>query len=240
MKIVLIGYGKMGQAIEKIAIAKGHTVVGVFDESNAHELANITDGTADVAIEFTRPEVAFTNIVTCLRKQIPIISGTTGWLQHWDEVKDICKQENGTFLYASNFSLGVNLFFKLNAMLANLMKNHPEYAIAIDEIHHTQKLDAPSGTAITLAEGVINENPAFKGWEKGEISANDKIGITSQRIDQVPGTHTISYNSEVDSIEIKHTAHSRQGFAQGALSVAEWICDKKGFLTMDDFLQIEI
>ena len=219
MKILLVGYGKMGKTIEKIALQRGHTIVGRVDvESND----SIKPG-ADVAIEFTQPGAAVNNIKNCIEAGIPVVSGTTGWLEHLDEVKIVVAKNNGAFFYASNYSLGVNIFFKLNEYLAKLMSNQEAYTVSIDETHHTQKKDAPSGTAITIREGIVKYHPA-------------EIPINSFRVDPAPGTHVVKYKSAIDDIEITHTAHSREGFALGAVLVAEWIQDRKGYLTMSDFL----
>lgn len=236
MRILLIGYGKMGKAIEKIAIERGHSIAGAIDADNSGLLQKLTKADVDVAIEFSQPATAFDNIATCIKNGIPVISGTTGWIDRLDEIKSYCEAQNGTFLYASNYSLGVNLFFKLNSFLAKMMTPYNEYNIGMEEIHHTQKLDAPSGTAITLAQDIIKENAAYSTWHEGEYAAQGQLPIKSLRIDQVPGTHSVTYESPIDSIEIKHTAHSRTGFALGAVLVAEWISDKKGVQTMDDFL----
>ncbi len=231
MNIAIIGYGKMGKAIEEILIERGHTVsVKLTRKPEADDLKNV-----DVAIEFSNPEVAFENISTLLENKIPTISGTTGWLEKLEEIKTINSQNNSAFLYGSNFSLGVNLFFELNTYLAKLMKKHSDYKIEIEEIHHTQKLDAPSGTAISLAQQII-ENSNLNQWELDQKSSEENLPIFAKRIDHVPGTHTVSYHSEVDSIEIKHTAHSRKGFALGAVLAAEWIHGKQGFFSMKDVL----
>jgi 4-hydroxy-tetrahydrodipicolinate reductase len=237
MNILLIGYGKMGKAIEAIALQRGHHIIGKVD--NQEELFQFNQ-LADVAIEFTQPESAIQNLKFCFEKKIPVVCGTTGWLQHAKEIENECLQKEGALLYSSNFSLGVNLFFKLNEQLAKLMKPYSEYKASIDETHHTQKKDAPSGTAITLAEGIIKNIPLKKKWElnKPEIVTHspDSIVVNSFRVDPAPGTHTVKYQSVVDDIEITHTAHSRQGFAWGAVVVAEWMKGKKGVFKMDDFL----
>lgn len=231
MKIALLGYGKMGKAIEKVALERGHTIV---IKASVDSTYTITD--ADVAIDFSIPEAAFANISNCLTHQVPVISGTTGWLQDYDNAVDLCHNTKGAFIYASNFSLGVNLFFELNRTLAKLMKGQPQYKISMEEIHHTQKLDAPSGTAITLAEDII-KNSDYTQWTLDNPKP-DEIGIVAKRIEAVPGTHEIVYESAVDSIEIKHTAHNREGFALGAVIAAEWIMGKKGVFTMKDVLNI--
>jgi 4-hydroxy-tetrahydrodipicolinate reductase len=230
MKIALLGYGKMGQAIEKIALERGHEIVLRKDEFNTYEgLSN-----ADVAIDFSIPAVAVSNISSCFYENVPVISGTTGWLEHYDEMVSLCKEKNGAFISSSNFSLGVNLFFELNELLAKMMSKFDTYKVTMEEIHHTQKLDAPSGTAISLAKGVI-ANSAYTKWTLEEPNSNE-IHIEAKRIGTVPGTHTVTYNSPIDAIEIKHTAHNRDGFALGAVIAAEWIVDKKGVFTMKDVL----
>ena len=238
MKILLIGYGKMGKAIERLATERGHEVVGKIDDSNPELLLNIPVERVDVAIEFTRPEAAFKNITTCLERGIKVISGTTGWLDRFDEIREKTGTHNGTFLYASNFSLGVNLFFALNKQLAQLMAGYDLYKPMMEEIHHTQKLDAPSGTAITLAEGLIANHPGKKQWVNEASEQPEALSIISKRIDKVPGTHSVTYQSDMDEIKIEHTAHTRDSFAVGAIVVADWIKDKVGFLTIEDFLRI--
>ncbi|WP_347173858.1 4-hydroxy-tetrahydrodipicolinate reductase [Polaribacter uvawellassae] len=232
MKIALLGYGRMGKEIEKIALQRGHEIVV---KSTSNSTYTITD--ADVAIDFSVPTSAVNNISNCLENQVPVISGTTGWLEKYDEVVDFCNEKNGAFIYASNFSIGVNIFFELNNQLAKMMHTLSEYQISLEEIHHTKKLDAPSGTAITLAEGII-ANSSKSAWKlDGEVS-DEIVPITSKRTGEIPGTHIINYASEVDSIEIKHTAHNRIGFALGAVVAAEWILNKKGVFTMKDVLNI--
>lgn len=238
MRILLLGYGKMGQAIEQIALNRGHQISGKINIDNTEDLALINSSNTDVCIEFSQPESAFENIKLMLDKGIPVISGTTGWLERKPEIEQICIQKNGTFLTASNFSIGVNLFFKLNSLLAEIMKPYTAYDVRMEEIHHTQKKDAPSGTAITLAEGVLKNHPAKAKWVNHPSDKKEELIILSERIDEVPGTHSVNYTSAIDDIEIKHIAHNRQGFAQGAVLVAEWIKDKKGILTMNDFLKI--
>lgn len=230
MKIALLGYGKMGKTIERLAQERGHEIIFRINE----DVENHSLQEADVAIDFSIPDAAFRNITTCFEKQVPVVSGTTGWLKRYSEAVEMCKEKNGAFIYASNFSLGVNLFFELNKKLATMMSRFPEYKVELEEIHHTQKLDAPSGTAITLAEQII-ENSAKTGWKLGEGSEDD-IPVTAKRIENVPGTHTISYSSPVDTIHIEHIAHSRDGFALGAIIAAEWLQHKKGVFTMKDVL----
>jgi len=232
MKIALLGYGRMGKSIEAIAINRSHTIV--LKTSDATSNYNLSD--ADVAIDFSIPSAAVNNIKKALDAGVPVISGTTGWLDNYNEIIDYCNAKNGTFLYASNFSLGVNIFFELNKKLSELMSGFSEYTTEIEEIHHTQKLDAPSGTAITLAEQII-ENTDYKNWTL-DTAEPKEIHIEAKRIEGIPGTHEITYNSEIDAISIKHTAHSRQGFAMGAVIAAEWIKNKKGIFSMKDVLNI--
>jgi 4-hydroxy-tetrahydrodipicolinate reductase len=234
MKIALLGYGKMGQTIERIAVERGHEIVLKKDEFNTYEgLSN-----ADVAIDFSIPTAAVENISNCFHANVPVISGTTGWLEHYDEMIALCNEKNGAFISSSNFSLGVNLFFGLNEYLAKMMAKFDSYTIDMEEIHHTQKLDAPSGTAISLAKGII-ENSNYTNWsiDTTDKNTNNQIHIEVKRIGDVPGTHTVSYHSAVDSIEIKHTAHNRSGFALGAVIAAEWIIGKKGVFSMRDVLE---
>lgn len=233
MKIGLIGYGKMGKAIEEIVVERGHDVVlKISHTPTPEELKDI-----DVAIEFSRPEYAYANLKVLLESNTPTICGTTGWLDQQHEINDLTLANDTAFLYASNFSLGVNLFFELNQQLARMMnKYRAEYNINLEEIHHTQKLDAPSGTAITIAEGII-EHTTYNNWSMDE-QGETIIPIEAKRIENVPGTHIVQYTSEVDTIEISHTAHSRKGFALGAVIAAEWIADKKGVFTMKDVLEL--
>ena len=231
MKIALVGYGKMGKIIDEIATQRNHEIVARLNESPTSENLN----NADVVIEFSNPEVAFNNIKTCLENNIPVICGTTGWLDQKPEIEKIAAENNTAFLYGSNFSLGVNLFFALNEKLANLMKNFPEYNVQLEEIHHTHKKDAPSGTAISLAEGIIKNDQRFEGWKLDETK-DKELGIFAIREDEVPGTHSVFYKSSVDEIEIKHTAYSRNGFALGAVIAAEWIKGKTGNFSMKDVL----
>ena len=232
MKIALLGYGRMGKEIEKVALQRGHQIV---IKSNSNDPFDFT--LADVAIDFSVPNSAYHNITNCINHNIPVISGTTGWLEKYSDVELLCKEKNGAFIYASNFSLGVNIFFELNAQLAKMMHSLKEYSVSLEEIHHTQKLDAPSGTAITLAEGIIVNSNKVK-WELDGKHSEEIISITSKRISDVPGTHIINYSSEVDAIEIKHTAHNRTGFALGAVVAAEWILNRNGVFTMKDVLNI--
>jgi 4-hydroxy-tetrahydrodipicolinate reductase len=238
MKIALIGYGKMGKEIEKIALDRGHEVVLKIDITNPEDLTVENLQKADVAIEFTMPASATANYKLCFEAGIPVVSGTTGWLDQLPEIHQLCKKLNGTFFYASNFSLGVNIFFALNKKLAELMADHSEYKVEMKEIHHTQKLDAPSGTAITLAEGIIENIPTKKSWVNQPTDVAEEVGIISERIGQVPGTHIINYDSEVDYIEITHCAKNRKGLAFGAVWAAEYSFGKKGILSMNDMLNL--
>ncbi len=236
MNILILGYGKMGKAIEEIALDRGHTAPHKININNTNALKFIDPRSVDVAIEFSQPDAAYDNILYCIENNIPVVSGTTGWLERKPEIEKLCKEKNGAFFYASNFSLGVNLFFRLNKYLAALMKGQQDYATGLVEIHHTEKLDSPSGTAITLAEGIMEENHKFTSWKNEEETEKNTLPIVSLREKNVPGTHIVKYKSEIDEIEIKHTAHSRTGFALGAVLVAEWIIGKNGVFTMDDFL----
>ena len=233
MKIALLGYGKMGKIVEKLAVKKGHTIVSRINQySSKEEILK-----ADIAIEFSTPQAAVSNIKFCLENDIPIVSGTTGWLAHYDKMIKLCENRNGSFIYASNFSIGVNLFFSINEYVSNLMESWKDYQVSIEEVHHNQKQDIPSGTAVTLAEGIIR-NSDKKNWELNGTDA-ENINITAKRINDIKGTHIINYNSNIDTISIKHEAHSRDGFALGAILAAEWLADKKGIFTMKDVLQIK-
>lgn len=233
MKIALLGYGKMGQVIERIALERGHEIVLKKDEFNTYDGLS----TADVAIDFSVPTAAVDNISSCFHANVPVVSGTTGWLDRYDEMIALCNEKQGGFISSSNFSLGVNIFFGLNEYLAKIMAQFDSYKVSMEEIHHTQKLDAPSGTAISLAKGVI-ENSAYANWTL-ENPSEKEIHIEAKRIGDVPGTHTVTYDSTVDSIELKHTAHNREGFALGAVIAAEWLAGKKGIYTMKDVLNLE-
>lgn len=232
MNILLIGYGKMGKIIEHIALERGHQIAGKIDVDNQSELDTVI---ADVAIEFSHPDAAFDNIKKCLERNIPVVCGTTGWLAQKQEIHHLCAEKSGSFFYASNYSLGVNIFFKLNEYLARMMNTVDSYDIRMEEIHHTEKKDSPSGTAITLAEGILKHVDRKTKWSDEE--SDESVAITSLRQDDVPGTHSITYTSAIDDIELKHTAHSREGFAKGAVMVAEWLPGKKGVLGMDDYLK---
>jgi len=238
MKLALIGYGKMGKEIEKIAHSRGHETELIIDVDNQEDLTVENLKKCDVAIEFTIPDSAVDNYFKCFEAGIPVVSGTTGWLDRKDEVHKKCKETNGTFFYGSNFSVGVNLFFELNKTLARLMGSRPEYSPEMTEVHHTQKLDAPSGTAISLAEDLIEVHPAIEKWEKEIKKDKNELPIKSERRGEVPGIHTIKYDSDVDYIEITHSAKSRKGFALGAVLAAEYSLDHKGILSMKDMLKI--
>jgi 4-hydroxy-tetrahydrodipicolinate reductase len=233
MKIALLGYGKMGKVIERIALERGHEIVLKKDEFNTYDGLS----TADVAIDFSVPTAAVDNISNCFNTGVPVVSGTTGWLEHFDQMIALCNEKQGAFISSSNFSLGVNVFFELNEYLAKIMAQFDSYKVTMEEIHHTQKLDAPSGTAISLAKGVI-ENSNYANWTLDQAK-NNEIHIEAKRIGDVPGTHTVTYNSVVDSIELIHTAHNREGFALGAVIAAEWLAGKKGIYTMKDVLNLK-
>ncbi len=233
MKIALLGYGKMGRVIEKIAISRGHEVALKIDKDNApYDIK-----TVDVAINFSTPDSAVSAISSALSNGIPVISGTTGWLSEMEIIKNLCDTKKGAFIYASNFSLGVNIFFELNRHLAKMMRNLTDYDVNLEEIHHTQKQDAPSGTAITLAEGIL-QNSDYDNWGLAPLNDDKKLAITAKRTNDVPGTHTVNYDSTVDSISFTHTAHNREGFGLGAVVAAEWIIGKTGIFTMNDVLNI--
>ena len=236
MKIALLGYGKMGKAIEEIALQKGHEIVLRITDQNLEDLTKENLQKADVAIEFSSPESAVSNILFCLNNSVPVVSGTTGWLSQLKIIEEKCKGENGTFLYASNFSVGVNIFFELNKKLALLMNHHKDYKIQLEEIHHTEKKDAPSGTAITLAEQIIATSTQKNKWVNTDSEKENEVPIISKRIDEVAGTHSVKYSSSIDDIEIIHTAHNRKGFAQGAVLAAEFIAAKKGIFSMKEVL----
>jgi 4-hydroxy-tetrahydrodipicolinate reductase len=236
MKIALLGYGKMGKAIEEIALQKGFDIVLRIHDQNLDELTKQNLQKADVAIEFTSPQSAAYNILLCFDSGVPVVCGTTGWLAQMDMIQQKCKELNGTFLYASNFSIGVNIFFELNKKLAELMKQQLNYEVSMEEIHHTEKKDAPSGTAITLAEEIIKTSQQKNKWVNKISDAPNELSIISKRIDPAAGTHSVKYSSDVDDIEIIHTAHNRKGFAAGAVLAAEFIFDKKGMFNMKDVL----
>lgn len=238
MNIALIGYGKMGKAIEEIALKKGHKISLTINRQNLSDFSKEKLTGTDVAIEFTNPHSAYENIKKLLDWDIPVISGSTGWTQQLDEAKKLCAARNGALIYASNFSIGVNIFFEVNKKLAELMAPHADYEVILEEIHHTQKKDAPSGTAITLAEQVLEKIKRKKQWVNDLSDHPEDLEIISQRIDPVPGTHHVKYASPIDDIEIIHTAHNRTGFAAGAVLAAEYIKNKKGFFTMKEVLEL--
>ncbi|MDB4905043.1 MAG: 4-hydroxy-tetrahydrodipicolinate reductase [Mucilaginibacter sp.] len=249
MKIALLGYGKMGRIIEKIAIDRKHQVVLKIDHDNQHELTAENLQMADAVIEFSTPASVISNIEHCFNARVPIVVGTTGWYNELQQVKQQCEQSGNSLIYATNFSVGVNIFFHVNRMLAKLMNNYPYYDVQVEEIHHTQKLDSPSGTGITIAEGIIANLDSKKEWvnvlttDEAETAdeniKSDQLLIESLRINNVPGTHTVIYDSEVDMIEFKHTAHNRNGFALGAVMAAEWIQNKKGFHSVEDMFDFK-
>lgn len=237
MNIALIGYGKMGKEIEKVAISRGHEICLKIDIDNPNDLTLANLQNCDIAIEFTIPDSAVKNYKLCFEAGIPVVSGTTGWLDKKEEVYKACKEFNGTFFYGSNFSVGVNLFFELNKKLAGIMASHPEYDVQMTEVHHTQKLDAPSGTAISLADDILEKLPRKQKWVNDQVPAENEINIKSERVGQVSGIHRVKYASEVDFIEITHSAKSRKGFAFGAVLAAEYCLENKGILTMNDLLK---
>lgn len=237
MNIALVGYGKMGRAIERIAQQRGHRIVFRIHHENRDLLESPEFSGMDAVIEFTGPVSAKENVIACLQKGLPVVSGSTGWNEGLAEAEKICTESNAAFLHSSNFSVGVQLFFLLNQKLAQLMAPHPEYRLLISETHHTEKKDAPSGTAVTLAQGILKENTAFQNWHLGTEEKSDSIPVEALRISGVPGTHVVRYDSEIDTIEISHTAHSRDGFALGAVLAAEFLAGKKGVFSMQDVLQ---
>jgi 4-hydroxy-tetrahydrodipicolinate reductase len=238
IKIALIGYGKMGKAIEEIALQHGHQVVLKIDHDNLADFTKEKLQQADVAIEFTGPHSAYDNISRCIEWNIPVVSGSTGWAERLEELKSLSREKNSGFIYSSNFSVGVNIFFEVNKMLASLMAAHPDYEVILEEIHHTQKKDAPSGTAITLAEQILEKIKKKKRWVNELSDHPEDLEIISQRVDTTPGTHSVKYSSAIDNIEIIHTAHNRKGFAAGAVLAAEFLAGKKGFFTMKEVLGI--
>jgi 4-hydroxy-tetrahydrodipicolinate reductase len=237
MKIALIGYGKMGKEIEQIALSRNHTFPVIIDINNIDEFTTENLRKADVVIEFSKPETAVDNIRKCFEAGIPVVCGTTGWLDKFDDIKAECLKTNNSFFYASNYSLGVNIFFKLNTFLAKIMNGFPQYEVEMEEVHHTQKLDAPSGTAISLANDIFKQIDRKKQWQLDGQDNAEKLKITAIRRDTVPGIHTIKYDSDVDFIEMTHSAKNRKGFALGAVIAAEFIAGKKGVFSMDDLLK---
>lgn len=236
MNIALIGYGRMGHEIEAIAINRGHTIKLIVDEDNTTDLNDANLKGIDVAIEFSSPGVAFNNIIKCFNMKVSVVSGTTGWLKNYDKAVDICKKNNTSFIHSSNFSIGVNLLFRLNKELAKQMDRYRDYHVSIEEIHHTKKLDAPSGTAITLSEGVIEQHPDYLKWCFENDKSNNCVPIRSVREGLVPGTHTVTWDSDIDTISLKHEAKNRKGFALGAVVAAEFINSKQGVFTMNDVM----
>lgn len=238
MRILLIGYGKMGQTIERLAVAKGHEIVGALTIHDADKLADFTSDQVDVAIEFTSPAAAVGNILTCFEKKIPVVVGTTGWLEQLPLVKEKCQEQQGTLFYASNFSVGVNLFFHFNEYVAQKMQQYAEYEVQVKEIHHVHKLDKPSGTALSIADGILKHFPQKQGWVNDVSPQQDLLGVVSEREGEVVGTHIVQYTSENDTFELHHIAHSREGFASGALLAAEWLPGRQGIYGMTDLLQL--
>ena len=236
MNILLIGYGRMGHEIEEIAIARGHNISLVIDQNNIEDLCKENIEGIDIAIEFSVPETAFENISKCLDMKIPVVSGTTGWLENYNKAVELCRLNNTSFIHSANFSIGVNLLFRLNAELAKQMEHYDNYDVAIEEIHHTKKLDAPSGTAISLAQGIKKQNSKYSDWCFEEDKSDNMIPIKSIREGDVPGIHIVSWDSEIDTVIIRHEAKNRKGFALGAVYAAEFIRSKKGVFTMDDIL----
>lgn len=246
MKIALIGYGKMGKLIEKLATERGHEIILTIDQDNLSDFQSDRFKEADLAIEFSTPHAVLSNIEACFAAGVPIVVGTTGWYDQIPVIKQKCESGNKTLLYASNFSIGVNVFFHVNRVLAKLMNRYPQYDVQVEEIHHTQKLDAPSGTAITIAEGILEGLDRKSAWVNEVVGQNEELVakpnellIESHRIDQVPGTHTVVYSSEVDELEFKHTAHNRAGFALGAIVAAEWLQGKQGFYSIADMFDFQ-
>lgn len=239
MKIALIGYGKMGQIIERIAKERGHEIVLIIDKSNPQEFTIANLKKADIAIEFTHPNSAFENIVTCFQAKIPVISGTTGWQNQLKDIQHICSQNEGTLLHSNNFSVGVNIFFAVNRFLAKMMNKQVQYGIQMEETHHEEKVDTPSGTAVKLANDILKNVSRKTKWINDTMEESEELSILSKRIDHVPGTHEVSYISTNDTINISHIAHSREGFAQGAVLAAEWVAGKKGCFEMRDVLNLD-
>lgn len=237
MNIIILGYGKMGREIEKIALSRGHTIAHKINIDNLDELLAINPAEVDVAIEFSGPEAAVANLLYCFENHIPVVSGSTGWLDKKSELDVICMQKKGAFFYASNFSLGVNLFFHLNRVLAKIMNRYASYNVSMEEIHHTEKKDAPSGTALSLARDILDYIDQKTNWVNTAAHEASQLSIISSREANIPGTHIVKYDSQVDSIEIKHTAHSREGFALGAVTAAEWLPGKQGIFGMEDMMK---
>lgn len=236
MRIALIGYGKMGKSIEAIGKSRGHQISFIIDQNNQDEINDISPENTDIAIEFSQPDSAYSNIITLLNNGVKTLAGTTGWLEKYEDVTSLCAEKNGTFLYASNFSIGVNLFFELNEWLAKKMAMLEGYEVSMEEIHHVHKKDAPSGTAITLAEGILDHNKRLSNWVNEPSKDTHQLGIVSKREGEVPGTHSVRYDSSLESIEIQHIAHDRKVFAEGVIKVAEWATNQTGVLSIKDFL----
>jgi 4-hydroxy-tetrahydrodipicolinate reductase len=236
MNIAIIGYGRMGHEIESIAIKRGHKIKLIVDQDNTNDLNETNLKPVDVAIEFSLPSEAATNIIKCLDAGVPVVSGTTGWLEDYDRVVEICKKKNGSFIHSSNFSIGVNLLFRLSKELAAYMNSYEDYNVSIEEIHHIKKLDAPSGTAITLASGISENHKAYKGWHSGEEEKEGSIPVHSVREGSVPGTHIVTWDSEIDKLTLKHEAKNRKGLALGAVVAAEFISSRSGIFTMNDVI----
>ncbi|MFI3294925.1 MAG: 4-hydroxy-tetrahydrodipicolinate reductase [Rikenellaceae bacterium] len=236
MKVAIIGYGKMGRAIEQILISRSHEVALIIDVDNQGDLTSENLAKVDVAIEFSAPSAAFSNIEKCLASGTPVVCGTTAWLDRYDLAVELCEQNKGAFFYASNYSVGVNLTFKINAMLARMMNRFSEYDVTLNEVHHTQKLDAPSGTAITMAEGIVENLDRLDSWQLGTTTEASLLEVTAQRRSMVPGTHTVVWESAIDKITLEHEAKGREGFALGAVLAAEFLCGKSGVYTMDDLM----
>ena len=238
MNIALIGYGRMGHEIETISISRGHLIKLIIDQENLSGLNEIGIKGIDVVIEFTSPDSAFDNIIKCLKMKIPVVSGTTGWLKDYEKVVGVCRENDTSFIHSTNFSIGVNILFRLNSELARLMASHREYNPFIEEIHHTKKIDAPSGTAITLANAIVNQHPDFTGWDFEGSNDSNQIPVRSVREGIVPGVHTVVWNSDIDTLSLKHEAKGRKGLALGAVVAAEFISPRKGVFTMNDVLGI--
>lgn len=236
MNIALIGYGKMGKTIEQVAVSRGHHIKLKIDLNNLDDFNQVNFNNIDVAIEFTGPHTAYNNILKCLEYKTPVVCGSTGWLEHISDVENKCRSNDGSFLYASNFSVGVNIFFEVNKKLAQLMEGKNQYDVSIREIHHTQKKDAPSGTAITIAEQILSNNTSKQNWVNDKPTSKEELYIKSERIDPYPGLHEVTYSSDIDEIQITHNAHSRDGFALGAVLAAEYVANRKGIFTMKDVL----
>ncbi|MCL1943044.1 MAG: 4-hydroxy-tetrahydrodipicolinate reductase [Candidatus Azobacteroides sp.] len=237
MKMALVGYGKMGKAIEEIALRRGHEIVCIIDLDNEKDFDSDAFRSADVAVEFTMPDAALNNYHKCFAQHIPVVAGTTGWIDHLPEIKEACEKDGQTFFYASNYSLGVNIFFAVNECLAGIMNNFPMYEVSMEEVHHIHKLDSPGGTAITLAEGILKHIDRKKSWKESEKVSKDELMITSYRRGEEIGYHSVVYDSSVDTIQISHNAKSRKGFALGAVIAAEFLQGKKGFFGMKDMLK---